>query len=188
MSGTGQITQLNNPPISLYDGSGWNGTLTVDPVSGTYLILTPTTREFYTYDVLTDTWQAQNCPSKPSMSQGVAATPIAKYGVTFFVNCGSTTCHAYLYKHNVTAVESGASAAAAGEALTVSPNPFRSTVKIDVNLRDASLAVYTINGKLIKNFTESSTTWDASGLPGGIYLLKARSNEKTFITKLFLQK
>lgn len=101
LSSSGQVTQVANPAVSLYSGSGYNGVLTVDPVSGKYLILTPDSRQFYTYDVLTDTWQAQSSPTKPDMSnRGVTATPVNTHGVTFFTSCSSASnCRAYVYKH-----------------------------------------------------------------------------------------
>jgi len=100
LSSSGQVTPLADPAVLLYSGSGYNGILTVDPVSGTYLVLTPDSREFYTYDVLTDTWQAQPSPTKPNLANtGVIATPLSSYGVTFFVSSRSVS-RAYLYKHS----------------------------------------------------------------------------------------
>jgi hypothetical protein len=100
LSSAGQITQLRNPPISIYDGSGYVGAFTVDPVSGTYLLLTPTSRQLYTYDVKTDTWQLRSGPTQPDMrSTGVVATPVSSYGVNLFVACTRGDCHAYVYKH-----------------------------------------------------------------------------------------
>jgi hypothetical protein len=100
LSSSGQVTQLRNPSVSTYDGSGYSGVFTVDPVSGKYLLLSPTSRQLYTYDVNTDTWQAQSSPTLPNLSNtGVAATPLDTYGVTLFTSCTSTDCRAYLYKH-----------------------------------------------------------------------------------------
>ena len=100
LSSTGQITPLAAPPVGLYNGSGYNGVLTVDPVSGDYLTLTPDSRNFYRYNVLNDSWQALSQPSKPNMSGwGVIATPVNTYGVTMFAACRVGDCKAYLYKH-----------------------------------------------------------------------------------------
>jgi hypothetical protein len=100
LSSTGQITQLNKPPVSFYDGSGYNGVFTVDPVSGEYLLLTPTLRQLYSYDVSGDLWHVQPSASKPDFNRrGVAAAPISTHGVILFVTCGRSNCKAYLYKH-----------------------------------------------------------------------------------------
>ena len=120
LSTSGQVTQLQAPPVSFYDGSGYVGVFSVDPVSGKYLFLTPTSRQFYTYDITTDTWQAQSSQTKPNLSnQGVVATPIATYGVTFFAACSSSQqCRAYLYKHSTG---------------TGTPSPIPPTVSISAN-------------------------------------------------------
>lgn len=100
LASSGQITTLRNPPITIYDGSGYAGVFTVDPVSGTYLLLTPTSRQFYSYDLNTDSWQLRSSPTKPDLSsKGVAATPVSGYGVNLFVSCTRGDCHAHVYKH-----------------------------------------------------------------------------------------
>ena len=102
LSSSGQITQLQTPTVPIYDGSGFNGVLSVDPVSGKYLLLTPSSRAFYSYDVTTDTWATLASTGKPDMTgRGVIATPIASYGVTMFANCSNfaNDCRTYLYKY-----------------------------------------------------------------------------------------
>src|SRR2546422_9284912 len=98
LSSSEQVTRLGNPPISLYNSLV--GPLTVDPVSGKYLALTPSGTQFYTYDVQTDVWQAQSTSTKPSFDSFIVATPISTYGVNMFVSCasGAAPCHVYLYK------------------------------------------------------------------------------------------
>ena len=123
MSGTGAITKLRNPPVSLYNGS--NGLLTVDPVSGDYIALTGSSLQPYKYDVLTDTWQVLSAANQPSFTgSGVVATPINTYGAIFFATCdggGGSNCTAYLYKH------------AAGTGTTTAPPPATPTVNISAN-------------------------------------------------------
>jgi hypothetical protein len=100
---TGTVTRLSNAPITFYDGTGYLSIVTVDPLSGQYLILTATDRQFYTYDVVTDLWRLQNSPTKPDLnSHSIIATPISNYGVVMFVACRATTCRTYLYKHSST--------------------------------------------------------------------------------------
>jgi hypothetical protein len=104
INSSGIVTQKNNIPISLYDGTGFSGQVTVDPVSGTFIMLTGGSRTCHTYAVDTDTWGT--CTNPPSALQGsaLAAAPISTYGVTAFISCGPSTgvCDGkiYLYKHS----------------------------------------------------------------------------------------
>lgn len=107
LASTGQITQLQNIPINIYDGTGQNGVFTVDPVSGDYLVLTATNRQFYTYNVLTDAWQLR--PNQPSAGIGgltnthMVATPVSTYGINLFAYCpGRNNCFVMVYKHSPT--------------------------------------------------------------------------------------
>jgi hypothetical protein len=85
ISTSGQVAQLYNLPITLYEGSAYAGVFTVDPVSGDYLALTAVNRQFYTYNVLTDTWTL--CSNQPSSvisslaNSSMIATPVNTYGV-----------------------------------------------------------------------------------------------------------
>ena len=63
LSGSGDLAPLQDIPVTIYDGSAWNGVVTVDPVSGDYLVLTPPSRQLHVYDVVTDTWRpSPNAP------------------------------------------------------------------------------------------------------------------------------
>ncbi len=100
---SGNVARLSNAPITFYDGTGYLSIVTVDPLSGQYLVLTATDRQFYTYDVVTDMWRLQNNPTQPNLSShSIIATPISNYGVVMFVACRATTCRTYLYKHSST--------------------------------------------------------------------------------------
>jgi hypothetical protein len=100
LSSAGQITRLKDPPVALYTGNGYNGVFTTDPVSGTFLLLTPGARDLYSYDPVSDVWQAESSTNKPDLTnEGVIASPVNTYGVTAFTACaGSDDCHMYLYK------------------------------------------------------------------------------------------
>ncbi|HWB79779.1 MAG TPA: hypothetical protein VG755_32670 [Nannocystaceae bacterium] len=99
----GTITPLGSLGVPIYDGSGYNGVLTVDPVSGDYLVSTPGTnnRTFHVYDVVANAWA--ELPTQPGLelsTTAMVATPIASYGVTAFVHCKSATpCGVLIYKH-----------------------------------------------------------------------------------------
>ena len=101
-SGPPAISSLGSLPVPFYDGSGYNGVLTVDPVSGDYLILSPATRRLHVYDLATRT--ARLAPSQPPSSPGlsgamIVATPVSTFGVVVFVHCQSSHCGMLLYKH-----------------------------------------------------------------------------------------
>ncbi|MGH7393482.1 MAG: hypothetical protein ACREM3_29105 [Candidatus Rokuibacteriota bacterium] len=105
LSASGQITSLGSLPVALYDGSGFNGVFTVDPVSGEYIISTPANnanRVFHRYNVVTRT--SQPLASQPNVGDlrhtMMLATPVATHGVTLFVYCDlGTPCGVLLYKH-----------------------------------------------------------------------------------------
>jgi hypothetical protein len=53
LTNDGTVTELGAMAESIYDGSGYNGVLTVDPVSGDFLVSTPageSDRTFHVYD------------------------------------------------------------------------------------------------------------------------------------------
>jgi hypothetical protein len=85
--------------------------------------------------------------------------------------------------------------------LTVSPNPFRNTVRIDVGLREADYVqaeIHDLNGHLIRTLTGNwfsggnhSFFWngcDDAGnpLPGGVYLLRIVTKNGMMTRKLIL--
>lgn len=100
----GTVTDLGGLGAPIYDGSGYNGVLTVDPVSGDYLVSTPAgegDRTWHAYDVMENA--IGELPTSPDIdltNTGMVATPIADYGITLFVYCyGGTPCGVLAYKH-----------------------------------------------------------------------------------------
>jgi hypothetical protein len=97
------ISSPGSLPVPFYDGSGYNGVLTVDPVSGDYLILTPGTRRLHVYDLPTRSVRLASSqpPSSPGLANTmVVATPVATFGVVAFVHCSGAHCGVLLYKHS----------------------------------------------------------------------------------------
>ena len=90
--------------------------------------------------------------------------------------------------------------------VTVSPNPFNAAVSISYgnrtggiqtmqarNSRNAAptLAIYDIHGRMVhpvNGLTSGTYTWDATGFPAGVYLLRATWGNQTLVKRLFLQK
>ena len=105
---------------------------------------------------------------------------------------------AYRYKAGSTSVNRTVGAVA-DMALTVEPNPFTSAVVIWVlanrwgspAVRPNGLAIYNIHGRLVQrmdNIQMKSYTWNASRLPAGLYLIRARVDGKILQKKVVLQK
>ncbi len=130
LDSAGQVTALKAAPIPM---GVQNSVVTVDPVSGKYLIF-GNSNDFYVYDVNADTWSRQGGtvplytpPANPAVF-GIVAAPISTstYKVTMFVRCVSSNCHVYLYKHyaDVTApsvsISSPLSGATVSGSITVS--------------------------------------------------------------------
>jgi chitodextrinase len=97
-----QVTALRDAPVNLGIQQALH---TVDPVSGTFLIFT-SGRTFYTYNVVTDTWQLQSAPApiyttaySTNGIHGVIASPVSTHGVVMFVTCNSSSCRVRLYRH-----------------------------------------------------------------------------------------
>jgi hypothetical protein len=98
LDSSGKVTKLNPTPNGL---SVANSVLTVDPVSGKYLVFDEN-QNFYEYDVTTDTWTLQNS-NPPIFTDGflidTVATPVSTYGVIMFVKYWFDQSKVYLYKH-----------------------------------------------------------------------------------------
>jgi len=98
----GGVTSLGLAPVDLGNRAG---VVTIDPVSGNYLVLSNTNNSFHSYDVASNTWHL--LPTAPIFQPivnnlstfGVVATPVSTYGVTLFVQCASSNCVVRLYKH-----------------------------------------------------------------------------------------
>ncbi len=111
LDSNGNVMRLKDPPVGLYNGS--NGLITVDPVSGDYIVNaganpadTMNTMRLYKFDVLSDTWTPLISANQPDFNtlyygaiSGIVATPISNYGVVMFSTCRGQDCHVYLYKH-----------------------------------------------------------------------------------------
>ena len=105
VNSAGTVTTKSDAPFDIGIG---NTIITVDPVSGLYLVFRGSASTWYTYNVVTDAWALQ-AAVPPIWStgygnpvHGVAATPIDSYGVVFFATCPSAgaDCFVTLYKHS----------------------------------------------------------------------------------------
>jgi hypothetical protein len=106
---SGQVTALNPAPFDLGIPIS---VITVDPVSGDYLVLRTTGQgayvwdQFDAFDIQTQTWTSRAgalpIASGTNLNTGFVAAPISNYGVTLFLryNGSNDTPKVFLYKHS----------------------------------------------------------------------------------------
>ena len=199
------ITRLKDSPVDL-NCSSLSSLLTVDPVSGDYLVFT-SDGLFHIYNVLTDTWTmgpgsnlfGSTKGGSNGAVWGVIATPISNYGVVMFAKDNLANSMVYIYKHS-----SGAgidnqkvnSSAAEGLKVDVSPNPFSSSAAISIASNghgNVSAGIYNVQGKCVADLSsrfagDNRIIWDAGSLPAGIYLLHGSDGNGRFSKTLLLRK
>ena len=192
---TGTITRLKQTPIRV----GIQATVfTVDPVSGDYLVFNMD-RQFYKYDVTTDTWTRQSGTVPIYTSRyngsdvhGVVATPVSTYGVTLFVTCNGSDCRVTLYKGSTTSVTKERMSTAKSFIIEARPNPFRTATRITLpngSLKNAQCKIFNVRGELIKHYPRISSrylSFNAENFPSGIYLLKVITGKKVYAKRLLL--
>ena len=198
----GTVTTLKNAPVNFRI---LENVLTVDPVGGDFLLFT-LNKEFYAYNVLTDTWTLQTGTVPPIYTTGVTggavacviATPIPEYGVNMFVSCnGSTDCWVSLYKRTASAeITSALLSQSKTLSLSISPNPVIRSASVRVSgIKPTMCKVLDVRGRLFQelrisaaNGTGNQFTWDASKMPAGFYLMQVTDGNKTLTQKIFVQK
>jgi hypothetical protein len=86
------------------------------------------------------------------------------------------------------------------EAVSVAPNPFNPMVQIKVRsaacgVQSMKIRIFNTDGKLVETLTphtarstQHSFAWNASGLPSGVYILKADLGSKRVAKRLVLQR
>jgi len=69
-------------------------------------------------------------------------------------------------------------------AISIYPNPTTKTLTIQTPQK-ANIEITNIEGQIIKTFniTNTGTTFDVSGLSGGVYIIKAQSDEGVVVKK-----
>jgi hypothetical protein len=197
----GVVTTLKNAPTTYRI---LENVFTVDPVGGDYLLFTAN-KEFYAYDVLTDTWTLQSGGTIPIWTTqstgpltGVVAAPVAEHGVNMFVSCNNATdCWVSIYKRTASAaVDSRYVSGPGTHSLTLSPNPVarKTTVRIS-GIKPVACKVLDVRGRLFQemrinaaNGAENQFTWDASKMPSGFYLMQVSDGVRTLSRKVFVQK
>ena len=105
LDASGKVTQMKNAPVGL---GITQSIITVDPVSGKFLVVTEN-KGLYEYDVVADTWRQFNVPVPSGFFsvvidgnplQGMFATPISTYGVVLFAKYNYDQSKVWIYKHS----------------------------------------------------------------------------------------
>lgn len=185
LDAAGKVTKLADAPIPM----GANqSTVTVDPVSGIFLVNSEA-KEIYTFNALTDTW-TKIYPVVPFRTFTTIATPISTYGVVlYFAGDYAMAPQVYIYKHAAGSAAEKTAPASPAE-ITSAPNPFRGTTIITLPGKNMEAKIYNASGKMVSYFNRcgEKLIWDASGIPCGVYMLKAKAGKKLYSKKLVLWK
>ena len=125
------------------------------------------------------------------------------YSAYRYIRTGSLTQNGVIrlnkYWDNTLNIELGtiatevAATPAKAPGLAVSPNPFNPSVTIAFANpgKKADLSIYAVDGRQVKSFKNirgTEVSWNAQGLPAGVYVLKARVDGKVLTRKLILAK
>jgi hypothetical protein len=124
-----------------------------------------------------------------NISKRVSGQYLTKRGIIRLNKYWNNTLHVDL--GTVSAENSPAGEAA--RPLTAAPNPFNPETRISIgeHKTPVDLFIYDVGGRLVKQFRKvkgNSVTWNAAGLSSGVYIVKARIDNKHYTKKLFLQK
>ena len=110
LNSSGTLTQKANFSTAPYAGTGYNGNVVADPVSGVFIVTDGLSADIAhvcrTYDVTPSTSAVQgSCTSPPAdMTGSTVSVAIPHYGVIAYIHCGGSACsnatlNIYLYKH-----------------------------------------------------------------------------------------
>jgi len=188
----GIVTKKKNAPAS-FDVNG--DILKPDPVTGKIFLFPYGGSSAYEYDYPTDTWSAFS-GTAPPFTPGISiSAPVGDYGVIMFV----TNSSVYLYKHAAgSVVEAGIPAGHGSPRLSISPNPVSAITRVRITFPEefgasSSLRIYDLKGRLISDLSgvresRRSVTWNATGVPSGIYLVRCSQGGRAVEQRVTLMK
>ena len=189
------VHKFADAPISMANGTTIH---TCDPVSGKFLVCVSATTTWWEFDPDKDQW-AQITDMTPKFSLASAFhIPIPEYGVIMVFNLASTTKNVYLYRHTLpAAVEQDKTPVSRGAAWEVTPNPMTASARIairNMNGNDTRFGIYSTDGRMVRDLTgeknrlASGITLNPSGLPAGVYVLKAVSGKAVVTRRIAVMK
>jgi hypothetical protein len=185
-----------------------------DPVSDRIIGWT-TGRTIYSYDPDANAWTQHSASgADPGAPEGNGTYGRFRYcpNKNVFVVYNDVDKNVFIYRHTADTSApqwyldylENASVTAGPErpgktasVITASPNPFKSQAVISIGKKlqvtSCKLSIFDINGKKLETCnlqlsTCNSFSWNASGLPAGIYIARARAGNRIYSKALFLQK
>jgi hypothetical protein len=170
IDGAGKITALTDAPFSPNEV---NSCVTVDPVTGKFLVLNKSNGNFYEFDALTDNWQTLS--GAPSQVQGeTVAAPVSTYGVVMFVKSYYDNSHVTIYKHT-----SGTGldlVRKKHKKISIFPSPLtqRGIIRLDgIDVGAGFVEIVDVNGRLIQTFkAQKRILWNGKRIAQGMYLVR----------------
>jgi len=198
------LTKLTAAPFSL-EGNAC-ALHSCDPVSGKYIVTDLSNSNWWTFDIMTDTWaQITGQTNKPNFGTNCGGNGnnqfqvvIPDYGVIMYFDHNATPPSVYLYRHTASAnVEKSAPVSRQPE-LSVAPSPVRSSARIQVAGmlpgNGVRIGIHNPDGRLVQNLayaggkTTGGANWNTSGLPAGIYIVKAVWQSKSLTKRVVVIK
>jgi hypothetical protein len=155
----------------------------------------------YALDMDTRVWTAYNAPLAPDQnSNGTFGRwrYCEKYNA--FVNVNRIGDNVYFYKLTTgVAVHGGGNAVSGDLTVEALPNPFNPAVVISVHHGHVgatrrvapTLAIFDIHGRMVHRVfmpASGKYTWNAAGLPPGLYCARINMGKRTLVKRLVLQK
>jgi hypothetical protein len=187
------LTKFSNAPFNLII----NSTLqSVCPVSGKHIVTRFSDNTWWEFDPFADKWtQITNASGAPTRSKlyGIQV-PISDHGIILYAFGHSGPTEVFLYKHTEsTNVDLNTAIRPAGSyEFSVTPNPFAWSTRISVkrdNREKMDVKIYNLNGQFVEDLTHHQPlTWNGSGRPPGIYLVKLSIGNKSFTKRITLLK
>jgi hypothetical protein len=154
----------------------------------------------YALDPVSKAWTSYNPAGGPpgnvnGVTNGVWGRWQYVPSVNAYITVVSVTGNVYAYKLTAGMGVEHKTATLASATLSVSPNPFRTGVKITLpepanSKQTARVGIYDVRGNRVfeTHSGESTVVWEAGKLPGGIYLIRADINGKTVNRRISLLK
>jgi hypothetical protein len=146
--------------------------------------------KFYAFDPKTKAWTEKTIQGGAPGSVAFHALAYSPVDNVFLFLTPARHTWAYRYG-NGTGIERCGLKSASPKTFSVSPNPFTGKTTVRMAGRNAEIAVYNIEGKRIAGWTAKAgepVAWTTPGLPAGLYLMKAVSENREWTEPVLLQK
>lgn len=180
------MTKMQNAPFTLKANASLQS---CDPVSGLFLVYSFSTRAWWGFDAVANSWsQITGMKNQPDLGgQYAFQVVIPEYNVIMIFKQSAV----YLYRHSLpSGTELAAGARGPQARISLSPNPFHSVVTIGIPAGFESARIFNVSGKKVADLgcraQHGQVAWNADGLPSGVYLLKVTGVKGAVTRRLLL--